>query len=153
MAPGTTVVDAACGAGLALEWLDPARSHHYIGIDRSSAMLEAARLVADRRGFTNVTFHRGDVMDLPVADDEADAGLSLNALHCLPDPAGAVAELARCVAPGGVVVGSSLVRGAVARADRLLATDNTMAPGGTADGGPRGNAEGRPARCDGRRNP
>lgn len=73
LAPGTTVVDAACGAGLALEWLDPARGHHYIGIDRSSAMLDAARLVADRRGFTNVTFHRGDVMDLPVADDEADA--------------------------------------------------------------------------------
>lgn len=133
LAPGTTVVDAACGAGLALEWLDPARGHHYVGVDRSPAMLEAARLVADGRGFPDVTLHQGDVLDLPVADGEGGAGLSFNALHCFPDPAAALAELARCVAPGGVVVGSSLAHGAVARADRLLAADDTMGPGGTVE--------------------
>jgi ubiquinone/menaquinone biosynthesis C-methylase UbiE len=128
---GAAVIDAACGAGLALEWLDPTRRHRYVGIDRSPAMLEAASLVAARRSFPDATFHSGDVTALPMADREAQVGLSYNALHCLPDPQAALVELVRCVAPRGVVLGSTLVRGSSARADRILAADATMGPGGT----------------------
>ena len=131
LAPGTTVVDAACGAGLALEWLDPARGQRYLGIDRSPAMIQAARLVADSRGFADVTFHEGDVADLPLADGAADVALCFNALHCVADPQAVVRELARCVAPAGLVLGTSLVRGGSSRADRLLRLDPTMGPGGT----------------------
>jgi ubiquinone/menaquinone biosynthesis C-methylase UbiE len=129
----TTVVDAACGAGLCLEWLDPTRHHHYVGVDLSPSMLEEASRVATSRGFTDVTLHLGDVTSLPLADGQAQVGLTYNALHCLPDPQAAVDELARCVALGGTVLGSTLVQGGSTRADRILAADTTMGPGGTAN--------------------
>lgn len=131
--PGTVVVDAACGAGLALEWLDPLRGHRYTGVDRSAAMLAQARAVARARGFGDVRLHQGDITALPLDDGSAGAGLCFNALHCVGDPEAAVADLVRCLAPGGVVAGSSLVRGGSSRADRLLRLDPTMGPGGTAD--------------------
>jgi ubiquinone/menaquinone biosynthesis C-methylase UbiE len=129
---GTTVVDAACGAGLSLEWLDPTRHHHYVGVDLSPSMLEAATRVASERGFTDVTLHLGDAASMPLSDGQAEVGLTYNALHCLPDPRAALSELARCVAPQGTILGSTLVKGGSTRADRILAADTTMGPGGTA---------------------
>jgi ubiquinone/menaquinone biosynthesis C-methylase UbiE len=128
---GTMIIEAACGAGLTLEWLDPTRRHRYVGVDHSPAMLEAASRVAAARGFHDATFHEGDVMSLPLADGEAHVALTFNALHCLADPQAALAELVRCMAPQGVLLGSTLVKGATTRADRILTADDTMGPGGT----------------------
>ncbi|CAN5706479.1 hypothetical protein BH20ACT1_BH20ACT1_07010 [soil metagenome] len=133
MPQGATVIDAACGAGLCLEWLDPFRRHRYVGVDLSPSMLEKASRVATGRGFTDVTLHLGDVASMPLADGQAQVGLTYNALHCLPDPQAALSELARCVAPQGTILGSTLVRGGSTRADRILAADTTMGPGGTAN--------------------
>lgn len=129
---GSTVLDAACGAGLTLGWLDPARGHRYVGVDVSPAMLAEARRVAGRRGFAEIETHQADVTAIPLADGEADIGLSYNALHCLSDPEAAIAEVVRCLVPGGMLLGSSLVKGERQRADRILAMDPTMGPGGTA---------------------
>lgn len=129
---GATVLDAACGAGLTLEWIDPGRHHHYIGVDNSPAMLDRARSAAARRGFDDVDLHVADIESIPLPDGAADVGLFYNALHCLPDPTGALDEVLRCVAPGGILRGSTLVRGATARADKLLSLDKSMGPGGTA---------------------
>jgi SAM-dependent methyltransferase len=41
-------------------------------------------------------------------------------LHCLPDPPAAVREIARCVKPGGRLVGDSVVRGAGWRQDLAI---------------------------------
>ncbi len=131
--PGTYVIDVACGAGLALEWMDPGHGHRYLGIDRSETMLTQAQVVAKARGFHDARFHLGDVASLPVADGAADIGLCFNALHCVADPQAVVAETARCLGPGGVLVGTSLVRGGSSRADRLLGLDPTMGPGGTSE--------------------
>lgn len=129
---GTTVLDAACGAGLTLEWIDPGRHHHYIGVDNSPAMLDRARSAAARRGFDDVDLQVADIESIPLPDGAADVGLFYNAMHCLPDPDGALAEVLRCLAPGAILRGSMLVRGATARADKLLSLDKSMGPGGTA---------------------
>lgn len=129
--PGTTVVDAACGAGLTLGWLDPARGHRYVGVDLSPTMLAHTRRVGARRGFTRLETHQGDIASIPLADGEADVGLCYNAVHCLADPQAAINEVVRCLAPGGELLGSSLVRGGSARADRLLSMDPSMGPGGS----------------------
>jgi SAM-dependent methyltransferase len=57
---------------------------------------------------------------MPFGDNEFDLCVSFNGLHCLPDPAAAVREIARCVKAGGRLVGDSLVRGAGLRQDLAL---------------------------------
>lgn len=127
---GTTVLDAACGAGLTLEWLDPANGHRYVGVDLSPSMLDQARRRAAHRGLP-AELYLADVGAIPLADGAAEVGLFYNALHCVPDPQAAVAEVVRCLTPGGRLLGASLVRGGSPRADRLLGLDPTMGPGGT----------------------
>ena len=94
--PVERVLDVAGGTGraaraLAGEGLDP------VVVDFSRRMLERAR--AD--GFGAV---HADARTLPLRDDSVDAVVVVDALHHLPDPAEAVGEMARVVAPGGVVV-------------------------------------------------
>lgn len=131
--PGSTVLDAACGAGLTLDWLDPDRRHRYVGVDLSPSMLEVTRRRAARRGFGDVELHLADIAALPVADGIAEVGLLYNALHCVPDPRAVVIEVVRCLAPEGRLLGSALVRGGSPRADKLLGLDPTMGPGGTVE--------------------
>lgn len=133
---GVTVLDVACGAGLALHWLDPSTVASYLGVDASPSMLARARTVAERRGFQNAAFELADVANIPYGDGAADICLSFNALHCVPDPPGAIAEVTRCLAPGGRLIGSMLVKGGSSRADHLLAREKsrpngTAGPGGT----------------------
>jgi ubiquinone/menaquinone biosynthesis C-methylase UbiE len=133
---GSTVVDVACGAGLALRWLAPGQIR-YIGLDNSPAMVERARRAARRRGFTDAQIEVADVESLPLPDAVADVALLYNALHCLEGPEAAIAETVRCLKPRGRFFGSMLVRGAVPRVDRLIERDTgrhrVMGPGGTAD--------------------
>lgn len=131
---GVTVLDAACGAGLALHWLDPSAVARYVGVDASPSMLARARKVAGNRGFRNAAFELADVADISSGDGVVDVCLFLNALHCVPDPAGAIAEVTRCLAPGGRLIGSMLIRGGSSRADQLLVREASR-PNGTAGAG------------------
>ncbi len=133
---GMTVVDAACGAGLALRWLEPSRVGRYLGTDNSPAMLERARERARRRGFGAVEFQLADVTATPLDDGQADLYLLYNALHVVSAPEAALAEAARCLKPGGRVVGSMLLRGEVRRVDRFFEREQRkptglLGPGGT----------------------
>ena len=80
-----TILDACCGAGLALGWLDPSIDR-YIGIDSSPTMLNRARHRALRRGFSNADLQLADVEAIPLPDGAADVALLYNALHAVPDP-------------------------------------------------------------------
>ena len=72
----------------------------YVGVDASPSMLARARRVAGSRGFRNAAFELADITDIPSANGTADVCLLFNALHCVPDPPGAIAEVTRCLAPG-----------------------------------------------------
>ncbi len=133
---GATVLDVACGAGFALGWIDPSRGLHYIGVDDSPAMLARARKRAG--GFDNVDLRLANVELMPLPNGVAEVCLLYNALHCFRDPEAALNEVDRCLKPGGQLLGSMLVRGAVRRADRLFEADanrggTTLGPGGTSD--------------------
>lgn len=131
-----SVLDVACGSGLPLGWLDPHRRRFYLGVDTSPAMLARARRVARRRGFERAWLVRGDACALPTADHAADVVLLYNSLQAVDDPEAVVGEAARCLAGGGTLLGSMLVRGGSARGDAMLARAATGAhavagPGGT----------------------
>jgi arsenite methyltransferase len=69
-----------------------------LGVDISEPML--ARAVRAESG-PQVGFIRADAQRLPLRDDTVDAITSLAVLQLIPDPAAALAEMARVLRPGG----------------------------------------------------
>jgi SAM-dependent methyltransferase len=133
---GSAVLDVPCGGGLALRGLREGQQIRYVAADISPDMLARARRRASAMGRDNIEFTKADIERMPFGDNEFDRCLSFNGLHCLPDPAAAIREIARCLAPGGSLVGSTVVRGAGVRQDMLIGAfrrGGAFGPGGTAD--------------------
>jgi ArsR family transcriptional regulator len=101
--PPLRVADLGCGEGYLT--LEAARwASRVIAVDRSAAVLDRARALAERRRITNVTWKRGELDRLPIKDETVDVALLSQALHHAQDPARAVAEAARITVPGGRVL-------------------------------------------------
>lgn len=118
--PGTAVLDVPCGGGVAFRGVPRGAGLRYVAADLSLFMLGRARGEARRRGL-DATFAGASADRLPFADGSFDRCLTYNGLHCLPDPAGALVEMARVLRPGGVLRGSAVVTGAGRRQDALIA--------------------------------
>lgn len=118
--PGTAVLDVPCGGGLALRGLRHGQDVRYVAADISPVMLDRARRQARRLGLA-VEAVKADITRLPFNDNEFDLCVSFNGLHCLPDPATAVRELARCLRPGGRLIGDTIVRSVGWRSDLAIA--------------------------------
>jgi SAM-dependent methyltransferase len=133
MPDGSTIVDAPCGSGVALRALRQGQRVRYLGYDLSPEMLRRAGRRASKLGLGQVELAEADMESLPLDGGSVDLFLSYFGLHCLPDPAAAVGETARCLRPGGRLVGSTIVRGA-RPLDRLRVRPGTGAygPVGTA---------------------
>jgi ubiquinone/menaquinone biosynthesis C-methylase UbiE len=106
---GATVLDAPCGGGVAFRALDPHQTLRYLAVDLDHAMLDRARRRAARHRLDQVEFIRADMRDLPFDDAAVDLCLTYSGLHMIPDPDRALAELARCLRPGGRLAGSTFL--------------------------------------------
>jgi SAM-dependent methyltransferase len=104
LAPGQRLLDVGCGLGDAAVALatDLGRAGEVVGIDGSEVMLAEARVRAGAAPCA-VRFAVGDAGALAEPDASFDAVRSERMLQWVPDPARAVAEMARVVRPGGVV--------------------------------------------------
>jgi ArsR family transcriptional regulator len=99
--PSLTVGDLGCGTGQLAETLAP-HVHRVIAVDASDDMLTAAR---GRLGkLSNVDLRKGNLEALPIPAGELDAAVMSLVLHYSPDPARALAEVARVLQPGGRVL-------------------------------------------------
>lgn len=94
------MVDVGTGTGRVLELFGP-RVERGVGIDLSHEMLTVARANLDRAGLSHCTARRADLYALPFANGVADLVTIHQVLHYLDDPALAVFEAARLLAPGG----------------------------------------------------
>lgn len=94
------LVDLGTGTGRMLELL-AGRYDHAIGFDANHAMLSYARAKLSSAGIDHAQVRHGDLYALPLGDAVADAVLMHQVLHYLVDPARAIAEAARVLAPGG----------------------------------------------------
>ncbi|SOD94572.1 methyltransferase domain-containing protein [Blastococcus haudaquaticus] len=106
-AAGAVLVDLACGGGL----MGPhvARlGYRHVGVDIGLRGLELARA----HGVTPV---RGSVLAVPLADGCADVVLAGEILEHVEDHDGVVAECARLLRPGGVLVLDALASGRLSR--------------------------------------
>ncbi|MEH6718294.1 MAG: metalloregulator ArsR/SmtB family transcription factor [Aurantimonas endophytica] len=95
-----TLLDIGTGTGRLLELLAP-RCERAVGVDASREMLAIARTKLDQAGIANALVRQGDAYHLPVERQAFDLVTIHQVLHYLDDPAAAVAEAARAVAPGG----------------------------------------------------
>jgi SAM-dependent methyltransferase len=101
--PPLDVADFGCGEGyLTIETARWAKS--VVAIDRSDAVLERARDLARRRRVTNITWKKGDVAKVPIADGAVDVVLLSQALHHATRPERVLAEAWRVLRPGGRVL-------------------------------------------------
>jgi len=77
------------------------RARRVLGLDISHDMLGYARMKLERAGLVNAQARQGDIYNVPLADSSADAVILHQVLHFLDDPAMAIAEASRVLAPGG----------------------------------------------------
>src|SRR5437868_777309 len=101
--PAIKVADLGCGEGYLT--MEAARwASRVIAVDRSEVVLGRAKALARRRRIANVTWKKGELEKLPIADAAVDVAMLSQALHHAHDPSRAVAEAARITAPGGRVL-------------------------------------------------
>ncbi|OMC19186.1 class I SAM-dependent methyltransferase [Mycobacterium sp. SP-6446] len=97
---GGIILDAGCGPASVTASLARAAGPGalVLGVDRSRAML--ARAVRAQSG-PQVGFLRADAQQLPLRDETVDGVVSIGVLQFMPNPAAALAEMARVLRPGG----------------------------------------------------
>jgi SAM-dependent methyltransferase len=99
LTPGMRVLDAGCGTGEALVWLQERVEPNgaVVGIDLSAAHLEAAR----RRLPPGATLLQTDLLEAPLPAKSLDFIWSVNTIHHLRNPLQAINRLASLLRPGG----------------------------------------------------
>lgn len=132
LADGATVLDVPCGGGVALRGVGPAQRLRWIGVDLEPAMLRRAARRAARLPRVEAQLMEGDMTRLALDEQSVDVCLSYGGLHCVRDPSKALSEMARCLRPGGRLLGSTfLARGS--RRQRALLRNDEFGIAGSAD--------------------
>jgi arsenite methyltransferase len=100
---GDVVLDLGSGAGndCFVARHETGETGKVIGVDFTPAMIEKARLNAEKLGFHNVEFRLGDIEALPVGAETVDVVVSNCVLNLVPDKEKAIAEIFRVLKPGG----------------------------------------------------
>jgi ArsR family transcriptional regulator len=86
-----------------LQLLAP-RALRTVGLDASHAMLSVARANLEKAGLPRIELRQGDIYAPPFPRNTFDLVIIHQVLHYLDDPARAIREAARLVAPGGRIL-------------------------------------------------
>lgn len=100
---GNVVIDLGSGAGndAFIARHEVGETGKVIGIDFTPAMIERARMNAEKLGFHNVEFRQGDIEQMPVTANVADVVVSNCVLNLVPNKDAVIKEIFRVLKPGG----------------------------------------------------
>ena len=100
---GDTVIDLGSGAGneCFIARAETGAEGKVIGIDFTPAMIDKARLNAEKAGFQNVEFRQGDIEKMPVTANTADVVVSNCVLNLVPNKNEVFKDIFRVLKPGG----------------------------------------------------
>jgi len=100
---GDVVIDLGSGAGndCFVARAETGETGKVIGIDFTPAMIEKARINAEKRGFNNVEFRQGDIENMPVTANVADVVVSNCVLNLVPNKPAVFKEIFRVLKVGG----------------------------------------------------
>ena len=122
---GSSWLDAGCGTGTLSRWLAE-RGCDVLGVDAASSMIEAATQFAQTSAHVDtLKFARVETIGrLPLEDDSMDGVLCSSVLEYVDDPRACLAEFARVLRSGGLLLVSvpnrnSLIRQAQVACYRL----------------------------------
>lgn len=100
---GDVVIDLGSGAGndAFIARAETGDTGKVIGIDFTSAMIDKARINAEKLAYHNVEFRQGDIEHMPVTANVADVIVSNCVLNLVPNKDAVIKEIYRVLKPGG----------------------------------------------------
>ncbi len=107
---GLRLLDFGCGPGTITVGLaaavQPGEVH---GVDMEESQIEMARAAAAAGGHDNITYHVGNVYELPFEDNYFDVAHCHTVLMHVPDTQTALQEVKRVLKPGGILASREMI--------------------------------------------
>lgn len=103
LTPKIKIADLGAGEGLISQLLAN-RADSVVCVDNSPKMVEFGSELAEKNGFTNLSYKLGDIEEVPLKDRSVDLALLSQALHHAQHPQTAVEEAYRILKPGGQLI-------------------------------------------------